>query len=72
MTKHYTHLTLEEGYQIGSDKKAGFSPTTIPRNLINCAQSCLICQSATLNRDKGFHSVEQVSLLTIYTFLLNK
>ena len=33
MTKHYTHLTQEERYQIWSDKKAGFSPIAIARDL---------------------------------------
>lgn len=33
MTKHYTHLTQAERYQIWSDKKAGFSPAAIARDL---------------------------------------
>lgn len=33
MTKPYTHLSQEERYQIWSDKKAGFSPAKIARDL---------------------------------------
>jgi len=68
MTKHYTHLTQEERYQIHAYKKAGFSPAAIALDLSR--------HVSTINRElarntglKGYrpkqaHGLAQARLLT--------
>lgn len=68
MTKHYTHLTQEERYQIQAYKKAGFSPAAIAFDL-NRHVSTINRELARNTGLKGYrpkqaHCLAQARLLT--------